>query len=137
MTDGNGIPLFLVVTGANRHDKTQTKNILDNIVIKRLVADDDNKENLYLNKGYDYPDIRELVESYGYIAHIKSRGEEINEKKQIPNYRARRWVVERSHRWMNRFRRLLIRWEKKTAYYEALLHFACAYLTFCAAEVFG
>lgn len=137
MTEGNGMPLSVVVTGANRHDKTQTKNVLDNIVIERPVPDDDNKQNLCLDKGYDYPDIRELVELYGYVGHIKSRGEEINEKERIPNYRARRWVVERSHSWMNRFRRLLIRWEKKTDNYEALLHFACAYITFHAAEVFG
>jgi len=47
------------------------------------------------------------------------------------------WVVERTHSWMNRFRRLLIRWEKKADNYLALVHFACAYITFRAAGVFG
>jgi hypothetical protein len=28
-----------------------------------------------MDKGYDFPDIRELVKEYGYTAHIKSRGE--------------------------------------------------------------
>ena len=59
------------------------------------------------------------------------------QKKQIPGYRARRWVVERTHSWMNRFRRILIRWEKKTANYEAMLHLACAFITFRAARVLG
>ncbi|NMC19982.1 MAG: transposase, partial [Thermogutta sp.] len=67
----------------------------------------------------------------------KSRGEEKSEQKQIPGYRARRWVVERTHSWFNRFRRLLIRWEKKAANYIAFLHFACAWVTFRAAGILG
>ena len=46
-------------------------------------------------------DIRELVKEYGYTAHIKSLGEE-NIRKEIPGFRARRWVVERTHSWPNR-----------------------------------
>jgi transposase len=53
--------------------------------------------------------VRELVEEWGYTAHIKSRGEEEAERRSIPGFRARRWVVERTHSWFNRFRRLLIR----------------------------
>ncbi len=48
-----------------------------------------------MDKGYDFPDIRELVGEYGYTAHIRSRGEENNEKNKYQ--RARRWVVERTH----------------------------------------
>lgn len=61
----------------------------------------------------------------GFTAHVKSRGEEAVEKAATSGYRARRRVVERTHSWMNRFRRLLIRWEKKAGNYEALLHLAC------------
>ena len=89
------------------------------------------------DKGYDYPVVRELIDDWGYTAHIKSRGQEERERKRSPRYRARRWVVERTHSWMNRFRRLLIRWEKKVCNYEALLHFACAWITLRAAEVLG
>jgi len=46
------------------------------------------------------------------IDRIKSRGEEWKAIK-LPGYRARRWVCERTHSWMNRFRRVLTRWEKK------------------------
>ena len=74
---------------------------------------------------------------WGYTLHIKSRGEEAEERRSSPRYRARRWVVERSHSWMNRFRRLLIRWEKKAANYEAVLHLACAWITLQAAGVLG
>ena len=90
-----------------------------------------------MDKGYDYIDIRELVAAWGYTAHIKSRGQEETERKEIPGYRARRWVVERTHSWFNRFRRLLIRWEKKDVNYTAFLHFACAIMTYRAAGVLG
>jgi putative transposase len=90
-----------------------------------------------MDKGYDYADIRALVAHWGYTAHIVARGVKRDTRKRIPGYRARRWVVERTHSWFNRFRRLLIRWEKKADNYLALLHLACAYITFRAAGVMG
>ena len=89
-----------------------------------------------MDKGYNFTDIRKLVEEYGYIAHIKSRGEE-NIRRDMPGFRARRWVVERTHSWLNRFRRLLIRWEKIIENYLAMLHLACALITFRSAGLFG
>lgn len=47
-----------------------------------------------------------------------------------PNLKARRWVVERSHSWLNRFRRLLVRWEKKAQNDTAMLHFASDLIAF-------
>jgi len=137
LTDGNGIPLALKVDGANRHDKKLFKDTVTSIVIERPSPTEQNPQNMALDKGYDFPDIRDLVTSLNYIGHIKSRGEEINDKALIPNYRARRWVVERTHSWMNRFRRILIRWEKKAICYLAFLYFACAWIVFRAAGVFG
>jgi putative transposase len=66
-----------------------------------------------MDKGYDYPDIRELVKAYGYTAHIKSRGEE-NIRKVKPGFRTRRWVVERTYSWLNRFKRLLFDRKRKS-----------------------
>jgi putative transposase len=94
-------------------------------------------QNLCLDKGFDFDFVRELVAAWGYTAHIRTRGEEKREKAEVPGYRARRWVVERTHSWMNRFRRLLIRWEKKEHNYLALLHFALAWITFQASGLFG
>jgi hypothetical protein len=53
------------------------KGTLDSIVIER--PSHKIIQNICMDKGYDYPDIRKLVKNYGYTAHIKSRGEE-NEK---------------------------------------------------------
>ena len=85
LTEGNGIPLSVAVDGANRHDKKLVKATLDAIVIERPSSDpgseeDKAKQNMCMDKGYDYPDIKELVEEYGYTAHIRSRGEENKEK---------------------------------------------------------
>jgi len=136
LTEGKGIPIGLSVDGANRHDKKLVKKTLDSIPIERPDPKQV-KQNICMDKGYDYPDIHELVKSYGYTAHIRSRGEEIKDKEQMPGYRARRWVVERTHSWMNRFRRLLIRWEKKVENYIAMLHFSNAWITFRSAGLFG
>lgn len=136
LTEGNGIPIGVAIDGANRHDKKLTEKTLESIVVER--PDPQEKEqNICLDKGYDYKDIRELLVRWGYTAHIKTRGEEKKEKETIPGYRAKRWVVERTHSWMNRFRRLLIRWEKKSQNYLGFLHLACAYITFHAAGVLG
>ena len=94
-------------------------------------------QHLCLDKGYDDEAVRETLAEWGYTAHIRGRGEERQGKCEIPGHRARRWVVERTHAWMHRFRRLLIQWEKKVANYLALVHFACAWITFRAAELFG
>jgi putative transposase len=133
LVDERGIPLSITVDGANRHDKMLVKKTLDAIIFERP-SPDDVIQNICMDKGYDFPDIRKLVEDYGFTAHIRSRGEE---NIKISGFKARRWVVERTHSWLNRFGRLLIRWEKKIENYLAMLHFACAWITFRAAEFFG
>lgn len=66
-----------------------------------------------------------------------ARGEEAQVLKRRAGFTARRWVVERTHSWMNRFRRVLIRWDKQADNYLAFLHFACALIAFRAAGLFG
>ena len=136
LTDARGIPLALAVDGANRHDKKMLEDTLAGLRAERPDPEQ-TRQNLCLDKGYDYPDIRERAAGLGYIPHITARGEEAAAKKASPRYRARRWVVERTHSWINRFRRLLIRWEKRLDRYEAFLHFACAIIAWRAAGVFG
>jgi transposase len=109
---------------------------LENLPVDRPDPEDV-PQHLCMDKGYDYEDVRQTVAEYGYTAHIKSRGEEKAQRQSLPKYRARRWVVERTHSWMNRFRRLLVRWEKKLDNYKQLLHFACAYICLNAAGVLG
>ena len=113
---------------------------LGSIPVERPAPTAAKPQHLSGDKGYDYPSVRTLVAGWGYTAHIplkKAKGAEPVAREKIPGYRARRWVVERTHSWMNRFRRLLIRWEKKVPNYKAFLHFACAWITYKAAGVLG
>lgn len=137
LTEGHGLPIAVAVEGAHRHDVKLAGPTLESIVIARPAPTPEQPQHICLDKGYDFDEVRELVESYGYTAHIRTRGEEITARRQIPGYRARRWVVERTHSWLNRFRRLLIRWEKEVENYLAMLHFACAWITFRAVGVVG
>lgn len=136
LVDGQGIPLGITVDGANRHDMKMTKATLQSIVVCRpppppsSSTTNTQQQHICLDKGYDYPEVYELLEEYGYSIHVCKRGEDYNNgnkkkrRRMIPKYRARRWVVERTHSWMNRFRRLLIRWEKKDENYLGLVQLA-------------
>src|SRR3954449_1555929 len=85
-------------------------------------------QHLCLDKGFDYQEPRLLAAEFGFTLHLRSRGEEAWAKRHAGG-KARRWVVERTHSWLNRFRSILIRWAKKPANYLALLHFALAIIT--------
>ena len=130
LTDADGIPLGLAVDGANRNDFKMVRETIESIPVRRPRPNDGRRQGLCLDKGYDYDEARELVAEFGYTAHIRSRGEEAKALRRTLRTRARRWVVERTHSWMNRFRRVLIRWEKSASSYLAMLHFACALITF-------
>ena len=137
LTEGHGIPVGLVVEGANRHDMKLVRATLESLVLKRPEPSADAPQGMCLDKGYDYAEVRAILVEFGFTAHIQSRSEEARELAAEAGKRARRWVVERTHSWMNRFRRLLVRWEKKPEHYLAFLHFACALSAFRAAGLFG
>jgi hypothetical protein len=82
-------------------------------------------QGLCLDKGYDYPEARSVGIASGFTLHLRSRGEEKKELQCKPGVKARRWVVERTHGWMNRFRRILVRWEIREDTYFAMLHLVC------------
>ena len=124
--DERGVPLSIVVTGANRHDVSQLATVLDRIVIDRPETD----QHLCADKGYAGEPAQQTIKERLYPPHIKQRGEEIQEKKNNPTYKARRYVVEVAHSWFNRFRKLLVRFEKLTERHEALLHMAAAIIAF-------
>jgi putative transposase len=136
LTEGHGVPIGLAISGANTHDMRMVEETLLSVPIE-VPNPEDVPQHLCLDKGYDYEDVRHTVAEYGYTAHIPSRSEEKTQRRNLPGYRARRWVVERTHSWMNRFRRLLIRWEKKADNYAALLQLASAFITYSAAGVLG
>jgi transposase len=137
LTEGSGVPVGLAIEGANRHDCKLTKPTIKSIPVKRPTPTKRKKQGMCLDKGYDSGEVRDLVKAFGYTAYIRSRGEEAQAIKHEAGFKARRWVVERTHSWMNRFRRILTRWEKKPENYLALLHFVCAIISFRCSGLLG
>ena len=136
LTDKEGIPLSAIITSANTpmmlplqlkqltawfskdHHKIRTKYGNNN-------NNDKNKktknQNLCLDKAYHSKDVEQEIIKRGYIPHIRHRREE---KKHNNRHPARRWVVERTNSWHNRFRKLFTRYEKKEENYLGLVQLA-------------
>jgi transposase len=123
------VPLGLAVEGANRNDFKMARQTLESVPVERPEPTGDAPQGLCLDKGYDYAEVHALAAEFGFTAHIRARGEEAQAIKREAGFKARRWVVERTHSWMNRYRRVLTRWEKKPENYLALLHLVCACIT--------
>jgi len=137
LTEGGGVPIGLAVAGANRNDFKMARATITSIPITRLEPTPEQPQGMCLDKGYDYAEVRDLLAEFGFTAHIRARGEEAKALKEEAGFKARRWVVERTHSWMNRFRRVLIRWDKKGRNYLGFLHLACAYITYRQTSLLG
>ena len=130
LVDGDGIPLSLVVSGAQKHDVKLLEPTLDHIVLKQPQRKKPLKQHLCADKGYSGEPPWLTMKERDYIPHVRQRGEEVQAKKRNPRYRTRRWVAERTQSWLNRFRKLLARFEKKASSHEALLEMACSLIVF-------
>ena len=137
LTEASGVPIGLAIDGANRHDSKMVEATIESIPVERPEPTEQEPQGMPLDKAYDSGEVRDLVKEFGYTAHIRARGEEAQAIKHEAGFKARRWVVERTHSWMNRFRRILTRWEKKPENYLSLLHLVCAIITFRCSGLFG
>ena len=131
LIDKDGIPLSVVITSANTHDVSVAIDTVDSIVIKRQSSSSSSpkpkynqkkKQNLCLDKVYHSKEVEQEIIKRGYNPHIRHRREE--EKLFHRKYTARRWVVERTNSWHNRFRKLFTRYEKKDENYLGLVQLA-------------
>src|SRR3954462_375912 len=87
LTEANGVPVGLAVDGANRHDKKLVGATLESIPVGRPEPTEARPQGLCLDKGYDYNDTRELVEEFGFTAHVRARGEEAKAIKREAEYK--------------------------------------------------
>ena len=131
------MPIGLAVAGAHRHDCKMVRETIESIPVKRPAPTPATPQGMCVDKGYDYDDVRELLAEFGFTAHIRARGEEAKALQQEAGFTARRWVVEPTHSGMNRFRRVLIRWDKKVRNSLGFLHLACAYITYKQSGLLG
>ena len=92
-------------------------------------AEEEVEEHLCADAAFAGEEPKKKMIAAGYTPHVRSRGKEKQEKVINPDFKARRWVVEVCHSWLNRFRKLLVRFEKKSDNYLALVQFACALIS--------
>jgi putative transposase len=131
LCEGHGLPLAIAVDGANVHDTRLVAPTLDAIVITRPEPSEKTPQHLCLDAAYVGGKTQEVIDQHQYVAHIRPIDEDrAHARSSDPTKKPRRWVVERLHSWLNRSRRLLVRWEKYPQTYEAFLHLACALLCF-------
>lgn len=120
--DERGVPLSLVVTEANRNDCVSLEPLLKGRMANP--QDKQSEQNLCLDAGYVGKE--ETALACGFIPHIRPRGDEKKMIEQNPDFKPRRWVVELTHSWFNRFRKLIPRYEKTDLSYEALTTLAAS-----------
>jgi putative transposase len=136
LIDGRGVPLGVAVDGANVHDQKLVKETLDSIPVERPEPAPRKPQNLCLDKGYTGKPVEREVRSRHYIPHLPAKNDD-RPKPKRRHGKARRWKVERTHSWINRARRLLIRWEKKVANFVGFLHLQFAIVALRTAGVLG
>jgi transposase len=124
LSDGRGAPLAVVAAGANVPDKTLALETLDSTAVARPEKVVYRLQHLSLDAGYNYDEVIAGVLERDYILHLRPPAKAEVAVAPEKKYPARRWVVERTHAWHNKFRRLLVRWEKKLDHYYAMIDLA-------------
>ena len=131
LTDGQGVPLAVVLSGANRTEMKKLGDLLDALVYE--AAPVEVPQHLCLDRGYDYAACRETATAHGYIPHIPpqaSAASPLPPPGHPDRHPPRRWVVEVAHSWCTRFRRLLIRWEKHADLYLGFIQLAACLIVY-------
>jgi transposase len=126
VVDRAGLPLAVTISGANVHDSKVLEAVVDAIPPLRLPGKRRGRPRkrpvkLHADKGYDYPRCRRALRARSIIPRIARRGIESSE--WLGRYR---WVVERTLSWLNRFRRLKVRYERRAEIHQAFLSLGCA-----------
>ena len=121
----------MTIDGANVHDTKLLERTIEAIVVERQEPTKKEPQHLCLDKGYDNPTGRQTAEKHRYVPHIRRIGEDAEAAKRAkkhPEYKPRRWVVERTFGWLSKCRAILVRYDKNAFNYLGLIQFACALL---------
>lgn len=131
------MPLAVVVSAANRTDMKVADAVLDSIVVERPAPTPRRPQHLCRDKGFDYRETRQAAERRGYTVHTPKRGVDTPPPPPEQRQPARRWTIERTNSWHNRFRKLRVRYERHPDNYLALTHIACLLITYRTRLVLG
>jgi IS5 family transposase len=126
VVDRTGIPLAVTISGANVHDSRMLEASIDAIPAlrqpqRRRGRPRQRPTKLHADRGYDYPRCRQALRRRGIIPGIARRG--IDSSERLGRFR---WVVERTLSWLNRFRRLKVRYERRADIHQGFLSLGCA-----------
>ena len=123
VTEGTGIPLAALLTGANRHDSVVFEDLVDAIPpIKRPSGHRRKRPaKLHADKAYDVPRCRRALTHRHIKVRIARKG--IDSSQKLGRHR---WVVERTLAWLGRYRRLTVRYERRADIHQAFLSLGCA-----------
>jgi transposase len=126
VVDRRGVPLAVTMSGSNVHDSKRLDVTVDATPPLRLPGKRQGRPRqrplkLHADKGYDYPRCRQALRQRGITPRIAPRG--IESRERLGRYR---WVVERTLSWLNRFRRLKVRYERRVDIHDAFLLLGCA-----------
>lgn len=127
LVDQSGGPLSVVVAAANVNDHLLLRETIDQIVLPRPSLEEV-IQHLCLDKAYDNQPTSDLLDTAGYVPHVRRIGEEKLDSAAQRTHPARRWVVERTISWLQKCRAILIRYDKKSTNYKGLVALACALL---------
>jgi putative transposase len=134
LDDRRGAPLGFVLSAANRTDMKLAEAVLDSAVVPRPAPTPGHPQHLCRDKGFDFPATDQAAAARGYRLHTarKRRRGKAPAPPPTGNTRhpARRWVIERTNSWHNRFRKLRIRYEKYPENYQGLGELACALVVY-------
>ncbi len=121
--DGHGVPLAIQLTGANRNDCQQALALVDDITPLQgpCGRPRHRPDCLVGDRGYDAEAIRVGLRARHIVPLLAKRNTEHGS-----GLGRWRWVVERTFAWLNQFRRLRVRYEKRADMHEAFLSLACA-----------
>jgi transposase len=123
VVDAAGVPLAVKHTAANVHDSMMLEEMVDAIEPIRRPRGRPRKrpQKLHADKAYDAKKCREALRRRGIKTRIATKGKESSEK-----LGRHRWVVERTLSWLNRCRRLKVRYERRADIHQAFLDLGCA-----------
>ncbi len=151
LTDKKGIPISVVISSASTHDIKLVIDVVDSAVIHKRPPSYKTKttgrrgrklQHLCLDKAYNSELKEQELIKRGYVLHIpyKRKRDEKKEKEEVrvitqhwsnrKKHSAKRWVVERTNSWHNRFRKVFTRYEKKVENYLGLVQLSCCMIIY-------
>jgi len=121
--DGRGVPLAVQLTGANRNDSQEALALVDAIPLLQgeRGRPRHRPDGVIGDRGYDAQAIRQGLRVRRITPWLAMRN-----TKHGSGLGRWRWVIERTFAWLNQFRRLRVRYEKRADIHEAFLSLGCA-----------